>query len=440
MQRHAAGPGARGPRAAVRAVVALVVGVVVGSLLAPAAAAAPAPRDSGTTTTTSDAGCRPRLALGVFTPGQPNTVEGLLAFEAAIGRTADVAGTFTSFRYPFNVPALRTVAGQGRLLLITLEPWDPTVPTENRYSLRDIAAGAHDTYLRAQAGRLRELGQPVALRFAHEMNGTWYPWGAGVHGNTPADYVAAYRHVHDLVEAEGVTDVRWVWSPATVDSPAIQDVAAYYPGDDYVDWAGLSVYYDQTTDTWARSVAPTVRRLQAVAPHLPLFLAETGVLPGPGRPAMIRDLIANLAATPGALGFTWFDVASRHDWRIVADPAALTAVREGLAAADLTSCPTIAVECMVPSATQAAWRPATAAASVLPPADAADPATTPPTTSPAPAAEPEVAPAAGGPASAAPAVTTAGATPEPSGRPARATAATPVASLLPDVDASARRR
>ncbi|WP_199423227.1 glycoside hydrolase family 26 protein [Actinotalea solisilvae] len=343
MRRGAAAATTTRRTTAVRAALALGLALGLGLAAAPLAEAAVTPAVPATSTPLP-AGCATRLGLGVFTPGQPNSTVALTAFETALGRRADVALTFTSFRYPLNGPALRAVAAEGRLPLITLEPWDPTVPTENRYSLQAIAAGEHDAYLRAQAATLRTLGYPVVLRFAHEMNGSWYPWGAGVQGNTPADYVAAYRHVHDLMTAEGVTTAQWLWSPATLDGPSIADVAPFYPGDAYVDWVGLSVYFDQASDTWATSAAPTVRRLADVAPGRPLYVAEAGVLPGAARPAMIGDMVAGLAATPQAIGLTWFDVASRQDWRIAAEPASLAALRDGVEAAD--SSPTTSLAAM----------------------------------------------------------------------------------------------
>ena len=51
-------------------------------------------------------------------------------------------------------------------------------------------------------------------------------------------------------------------------------------------------------------------------------MTETAVLPGTARPAMIRDLVTRLLATPRLVGFTWFDYPSRVDWRIENDPAA----------------------------------------------------------------------------------------------------------------------
>lgn len=275
-------------------------------------------------------GCFPRMALGLATAGLPKNPANLDGLEASLGRQADVALTFTSFRFVFDVPNLRALALTGAMPMITWEPFDATAPTENRYPLRGIAAGANDAYLRAQAVRINSLGKPIAMRFGHEMNASWYPWGAGVNGNTPADYVAAYRHVHDIFAEEGVHNVTWVWSPASLDTQSAPPLGQFYPGDEYVDWAGLSVYYDQPTDTWTNTVLPTLRQFDTVAPDAPIFLAETGVLPGPTRPALIHELLGSLLRTPRAIGFTWFNVPSREDWRIDADPAALAAVREEL--------------------------------------------------------------------------------------------------------------
>ena len=57
------------------------------------------------------------------------------------------------------------------------------------------------------------------IRFAHEMNGTWYPWAEGVNGNGPGDYVAAWRHVVGVFRRAKVSNVTWTWAP-TCPTPA----------------------------------------------------------------------------------------------------------------------------------------------------------------------------------------------------------------------------
>jgi hypothetical protein len=177
---------------------------------------------------------------------------------------------------------------------------------------------------------LASVGGPVAMRFAHEMNGGWYPWGQGVNGNTPADYVAAYRHVHDVITSVGATDVIWTWSPSIVYTTTTPTLSPLYPGDDYVDWIGLSVYLDQATDTYAQTAAGTLAQLDALAPTKPIYVTEASVLPGDTRPEMIRDLVSGMLATPRLVGFTWFDRSTDRDWRVSNDAPAAAALRAEL--------------------------------------------------------------------------------------------------------------
>jgi glycosyl hydrolase family 26 len=170
----------------------------------------------------------------------------------------------------------------------------------------------------------------VAVRFAHEMNGSWYPWGQGVNGNTAADYVAAYRHVHDVITAAGATNVIWVWSPITVISRPNVPLAPLYPGDGYVDWLGLSVYFSSPGATYAADIPSTLRELNRIAPAKPLYVTETSVLPGPNRPAMIHDLITGLLTIPNLVGLTWFNHDTNHDYRIDNDPSAAAQLAEEL--------------------------------------------------------------------------------------------------------------
>ncbi|PWW21328.1 glycosyl hydrolase family 26 [Geodermatophilus normandii] len=273
--------------------------------------------------------CPSRVYVGASVPGLPSDPNATAAFTAATGVDPSVVLFFAGLNYQVDREALQRLVDDDRLPMMTWEPYDSTQPTANPYPLSRIAAGDFDAYLRQQASRIAAVDGPVAIRFAHEMNGNWYPWGAGVNGNTPADYVAAYRHVHDVVTGAGATNAVWVWAPNVVDWPTPGDVGPYYPGDAYVDWAGFDAYFDDTNDT-ARLFAATVGQLDRVAPAKPIYVAETAVLPGSTRPAMILDQVAGLLAIPRLVGFTWFDHPSRHDWRIENDPTAAAALREAL--------------------------------------------------------------------------------------------------------------
>ena len=138
-----------------------------------------------------------------LTPGADPSAE----FTAAVGVAPTLQMFFGSFAGTFDVSAARQITDAGRLPMVTWEPFDHTSPTVNAYPLAAIAAGKYDTYLREEAARFASVDGPLVVRFGHEMNGDWYPWGVAAPGNTAADFIAAYRHVHDVVTAAGAANV-----------------------------------------------------------------------------------------------------------------------------------------------------------------------------------------------------------------------------------------
>lgn len=92
---------------------------------------------------------------------------------------------------------------------------------------------------------LEDLNTPVFLRFAAEMD----VWTVQC---TPADYITAFRYVADLVHNNS-DNIAMVWSP-TYARGWMMDVHKFYPGDEYVDWIGVSLYlhpYYQARDDWS---------------------------------------------------------------------------------------------------------------------------------------------------------------------------------------------
>jgi len=137
----------------------------------------------------------------------------LADYAAALGHRPAVAVSFTSFPMTAQESgwldaAVQQVAHNGGLLLLTLEPQ------------RGLAAVTADlaTQLASQLDAYNELGVPVVVRFAHEMNGSWYRWG-----QQPAAYVAAFRRVAGAVHA-GAPGRRRCGLPTTavvIPSPAV---------------------------------------------------------------------------------------------------------------------------------------------------------------------------------------------------------------------------
>jgi hypothetical protein len=252
-------------------------------------------------------------------------------FAAAVGVAPNMQLMFQGFGDGFDSSYVRSVVAAGRLPVLSWEPFDGKRPKEDVYPLKAITSGQYDEYLRAEGAKFAALGSPLVVRFAHEMNGSWYPWGAIVGDNTAADYVAAYRHVHDVVTAAGASNVAWMWSPNLVDSHPEVSLASVYPGDEYVDWVGLSCYVNKAYETYDVRFRTTVAQLDVVAPTRPIVLAETSVGRVADRTDRIDELVSSLMEHPRFIGFVWFEINKEQPWAVYDDPDAATALGTAVA-------------------------------------------------------------------------------------------------------------
>jgi hypothetical protein len=203
----------------------------------------------------------------------------------------------------------------------------PTSPGQPSLSLEEIAAGAADTWLTGLRSQITALGRPVVISFAPESNGHWYSWG-----QDPAGFVAAYRHVHDVI---GTTGVTWMWqvSARNPNDPATDDFTPYWPGPAVVDWAGLDGYYYYPTDTFHWRFTASLTELKGLWAG-PVLIAESAVSPAVGDGAKmaadIADLFAGVADNQ-LLGLVYFNLKPggggffHPDFTLQNYPAALAA-------------------------------------------------------------------------------------------------------------------
>ncbi|MFP3714500.1 glycoside hydrolase family 26 protein [Puerhibacterium sp. TATVAM-FAB25] len=165
--------------------------------------------------------------------------------------------------------AAEQVGATGGVLMLTLEPHDGLAAVTDG-SIADL------TELLAE---INATGVPVLVRFAHEMNGSWYAWG-----QQPEAYVATFRRVAAAVH-DGAPASQMLWAPnygggypfaggrhaaevGTADgdrldvdgdgelTQADDPYAPYYPGDDAVDWVGMSLYHWGSTYPWGEDEVP----------------------------------------------------------------------------------------------------------------------------------------------------------------------------------------
>jgi len=295
----------------------------------------------------------PATTFGVYTAAFPGDAAALYHVAAAAGRSPDIVMWYVHWGDRFSAfdrPTVEGVLGRGATPMITWMSDDPTVrgypDTAGQTAYRDsrITAGDDDAYIRSWAAGIRSVAGTVMLRLDHEMNCNWFGWDAGVNGQTAADFVAMWRHVHGIFSSMGVTNVRWVWSP-NVATAGPAPLAALYPGDDAVDLVGLDGYNWGTShpgkhwQSFSDVFAASIDDIRSVS-HLPLLLTEVGCAEvGGDKAAWIADFLAQLAARPEITGFVWFDTDKETDWRFDSSPASAAAFRAGLARLDRRGAP-----------------------------------------------------------------------------------------------------
>ncbi|MFN2240123.1 MAG: glycoside hydrolase family 26 protein, partial [Thermoanaerobaculia bacterium] len=180
---------------------------------------------------------------------------------------------------------MRAIDERHAMAMITWEPWlsefrqnAGRAETARLTRLREIADGRYDAYIRNWAREAVIFGKPFFLRFAHEMDNPQYPWSQQA-GNSPADFVDAWRHVWTIFQQEGARNVLWVWSPQRNLGPGL------YPGGEYVDWVGTGVfnygvYGEGVWHSFEYLYEPMYR--DAIAHEKPIMIAEIGCSPHGG--------------------------------------------------------------------------------------------------------------------------------------------------------------
>jgi mannan endo-1,4-beta-mannosidase len=259
----------------------------------------------------------------------------------AVGAAPQVVAKFEAFSRRQSIdPFLDEVHRNGiREVLVSWEPWEP-VPAQLGVTLQylpqpgyrnaEIAAGAQDAYIRRFATRLKAFDGRVWLRYAHEMNGIWYPWSHG-----PRSYVRAWRHVVGLVRSIA-PNVRFVWSanPSLYESARAwsRGLRRYWPGSRWVDAVGSTMISFGGRKTYP--VARFVPRLTALRRTYgkPLMIPEANTA-ARGREGWLRAFRRMLVGMPWITSVAWSQLPSRGtaqmqgaagqlDWDVTRDPVA----------------------------------------------------------------------------------------------------------------------
>ncbi|MCF6174615.1 MAG: hypothetical protein L3J71_02485 [Victivallaceae bacterium] len=188
--------------------------------------------------------------------------------------TGDVKVFGRFFAFPMSAADVITlnetaalVEAQDAALLVTLEPWS---------GLTSVTAAEADRH----ALIFQNTGVNIFIRFGHEMNGSWFPWG-----QKPTEFKAAFNIMSNAVKALGSTKTQMVFAPtyasgypftggtyaalpgspeyAVLDtnSDGVLDIyddpyGPYYPGDDTVDWVALTIFHWGSVYPWTENEIP----------------------------------------------------------------------------------------------------------------------------------------------------------------------------------------
>ncbi len=224
---------------------------------------------------------------------------------------------YNSFPGKFDSGAALQAVKLNALPLIQLNPGKlkPKV-------IQEIASGRYDKNIKNYADQVRGFKRCIAISLGHEMNGWWYRWGQ--HWNTPATFIKAWRRVHTIFAQEGATNVIWSWDPShqyqqVTPTKIATPAKEWYPGAKYVNWIGLDGYLGSDNNRHLQSFDEIfgfqLHDIKQFAPHKLVYLAETGVNPGPSAARQVTELFAGALAYHLA-GLVWFDAVAKHDYRL----------------------------------------------------------------------------------------------------------------------------
>ena len=215
---------------------------------------------------------------------------------------------------------------RNRALLITVEPWTWTRDERNTAAfLRNgIREGYYDANMKGVCAVIGTLQSPVSVRWGHEMevDDGQFIWSAW----EPEDYISAYKRMIEICRDEAPA-INVVWSPIGLDN-----ATDYYPGDEWVDLVGLSIFGYEPWDMGVLGRRQTYRDLlteryeEVKEFNKPVFVAEVGYS---GRQdyvdlwdGQVREARPDLQLLVGAAYFNqkevypWPDGYGLPDWRL----------------------------------------------------------------------------------------------------------------------------
>lgn len=309
---------------------------------------------------------RGRLLHGTFPGGYTGeeddiTLAQVRAYERAVGQHVAWVmfshNWFQGRRFPTSTARWIIAHGATPYIRLMLRSDSREMTRERRFTLARIASGSFDEDLARWGRDVAALGVPVIAEYGTEMNGEWFRWNGRWNGRAEGakKFRAAYRRIIEVTRAAGGDNIAWVFHINHADWPLKRwnRFENYYPGDDVIDWLGVSLYSmlgpdeDEPSD-FVTGFDQAYARLRRMSPDKPVIVAEFGTDIGnprePAAPWAERALGAITGGRwPGLIGFSWWNETwpnedeSITDLRVWKDPDLAATFRARLAGARLVT-------------------------------------------------------------------------------------------------------
>lgn len=227
-------------------------------------------------------------------PSHIGSLEQLQAFESSVGKGVAIWSIFQFWDRPkdtendpnFDTSWMNQCRAHGAIPEIAFDPGDGGKAGDEIYRtyFSLILQGYYDSYLTNWARNASAWGHPFFIRLFHEIDDHWDT-------AYEAQFVQAWKYVHDIFTRNGANNVSWIWSGAGymfTDDIAVQGL---YPGIEYVDWSGIGnyVWSGATLDSM---IGRQYRSSLSVAPSKPIMIVEIGYISN-DKDAWWGDVVSN---------------------------------------------------------------------------------------------------------------------------------------------------
>ncbi|MBX3039641.1 MAG: hypothetical protein KF789_02895 [Bdellovibrionaceae bacterium] len=198
----------------------------------------------------------------------------------------------------FPAGNVETCRKMGVIPYIRMSPWSEMTQSQQDpvVTMQKIIDGEFDEGLRTWARSARDSGTAIMIEFGPEVNGDWFPWNGRWNGGSSRDrygdptwpdgperFRDAYRQVIQIFREEKALNITWIlhvdvaWTPQA----SWNHMKFYYPGDDYIDWIGLSVFGRQLPkNNWILFPSMLKSFLKQIeeTSEKPVLISEFGVI------------------------------------------------------------------------------------------------------------------------------------------------------------------